>query len=822
MPTPKNTHFKSLFKAFTSGDYDLVDDIIRQIIGQDDRESWARLLEGTVISKDGRFLAGEELTVAGSRQPSVDYGLLQLIGLAPDDLPVNNTIRKDAVRNLKVPKHETNLHVYWHMTRFPKAIYQLRRLKSLNLNEMKISELPAGISSLSKLESLEIKNNELTSLPDDISACTALQSIDLSLNRLSSLPENMRQLTKLVTLNLSINRLTKWPSGLNHLQSLESLDISYNSIQPGIPEEIRGLQSLKKINLNGNRALRTVPIALTELPLLSSINLERCMAISPRPLVKNLDGERLEAWLRRIRKSYGLPVKKLIKKATDTGQNESPEKTSVSHVRQNLSANQPASNPEKNDSGKKKWSSIPLMENLSQYFGSNDPLVRAAGLQLMITLDDPELTRILFESLDPLLLGYNERTNWRNAFPPNMILKKSEVLRLMMDLNFHSIRAYLNPKSIEDILLESESSAIPGVLEAFSNLVSLRIYTDRRKLPDSLNQLVKLEILLLSDIKQIKPIEVKNLPNLRVFSFLHCLTPTLLVHNCPKLSSIIWAGGNGEKIEVSECPALESIDIKQSSIKSIKITGVKALKSLLLECRHVQGDIELPSLDLLEELRISYPKDLETLSRLHSSSELEILHFKYPYQWGNHDFEDFVDTPIPALRSLKLREITLSNLMIRTFPEWVMELPNLKYLDLSYNKLESIPSDWSALKSLRILNLGNNSLKKLPKDLKLPDTIEELDLSENQLSVIPSTLADLPKLEKLKLGIQSSDKTLKCSSLHALPPEIALKAGLTIDMKIKQIDSRRMKARNISYLMQSGGNWEREIDRLWYKYWGKY
>jgi Leucine-rich repeat (LRR) protein len=822
MPTQKNTHFKNLLKTFTCGNYDRVDEGIQQIIETDDRTSWAKLLEGTVIAKDGRFLAGEELTVAGSRQPSVDYGLLQLIGFAPDDLPVNNTIRKDAVLNLKVPKHETNLHVYWHMTRFPKAIYRLRRLKSLNLNEMKISELPTGISSLSKLESLEIKNNELTSLPDDISSCTALQSINLSQNKLSSLPENMGQLEKLVTLDLSINRLTTWPSGLNHLQSLESLDISYNSIQPGIPEEIRGMQSLKKINLNGNRALRTVPIAITELPLLSSINLERCMAISPRPLVKNLDGERLQAWLRSIRKSYGLPVEKLIKKAQDNGQNESPEKASVSQVRQNLSANQPASNPEKNDSGQKAWSSIPLMENLSQYFGSNDPQVRAAGLQLMITLDDPELTRILFESLDPKLFGQQTDFDWRKAFPQNFNLKKSDVLRMIMDDNFQSIRAYFHPQRFTDVFLDPESSAIPGILECFTNLRCLRIDTGKRKVPTGLNQLKKLENLALYDLKQTRPVHISDFPKLTHFSQSYSSIPSLVIQNCPNLVSLILNGGLGETIQVSECPRLDYLNITLPSVKKVSITGVKALKSLQLGIRDAQATLELPSLDLLRELNIGDPKDIDILRRLGASQELETLLYNYPHRWGRRDFEGFFDTPIPALTSVKLRKITLSNINISTFPDWLMGLPNLKYIDLSYNKLHSIPSDWSALKSLKILKLGNNCLKKLPKDLKLPDSIKELDLSENQISAIPSTLADLPQLEKLKLGIQSSDKTLKCSSLHTLPPEIALKPGLTIDMKIKQIDSRRMKAHNISYLMASSGNWEREIDRLWYKYWGKY
>ncbi|CAI6005528.1 unnamed protein product, partial [Closterium sp. NIES-65] len=92
--------------------------------------------------------------------------------------------------------------------------------------------------------------------------------------------------------------------------------------------------------------------------------------------------------------------------------------------------------------------------------------------------------------------------------------------------------------------------------------------------------------------------------------------------------------------------------------------------------------------------------------------------------------------------------------LLGSLPSELGMLPNLGYLDLSFNSLTgSLPLYLAKLTGLDTLDLSHNQLSgSIPKDL-LPTNLRRLDLSCNELSgTIPNTIGGLLQLEHLDLS----------------------------------------------------------------------
>jgi hypothetical protein len=102
----------------------------------------------------------------------------------------------------------------------------------------------------------------------------------------------------------------------------------------------------------------------------------------------------------------------------------------------------------------------------------------------------------------------------------------------------------------------------------------------------------------------------------------------------------------------------------------------------------------------------------------------------------------------------RLKEITwldLSANRLRTLPEWVCECTQLEYLELSRNQLYSLPDCIGNMKRLRYLSVNRNPLASLPASLAYCDSLEYLDLWQTWIDYLP------PELKKLNGTLRTVD-----------------------------------------------------------------
>lgn len=157
-----------------------------------------------------------------------------------------------------------------------------------------------------------------------------------------------------------------------------------------------------------------------------------------------------------------------------------------------------------------------------------------------------------------------------------------------------------------------------------------------------------------------------------------------------------------------------------------------------------------------------YLKHLEILNlrdnRLASiSSSLENLLALRVLDLSSNSLSDlhFVDATVAWRLLIALREVNLSDNRLASIPWFVTQLKALNTLSLSRNRIQRISSsllkEWSAASSLLTLDLHKNSIATLPEDIIMFSGLKTLKLHDNSLASLPVSIASLVRLEELTL-----------------------------------------------------------------------
>lgn len=102
--------------------------------------------------------------------------------------------------------------------------------------------------------------------------------------------------------------------------------------------------------------------------------------------------------------------------------------------------------------------------------------------------------------------------------------------------------------------------------------------------------------------------------------------------------------------------------------------------------------------------------------------------------------------------SKNLRNLDLSDNKIASVPRWIANFKALKTLNIKMNRLTQLPEEIGQLVKLETLVICGNLLNALPKSLSKLRSLREFDASHNQISTFPVTLSSLNNLDSVDLS----------------------------------------------------------------------
>ncbi|EEY59390.1 uncharacterized protein PITG_11416 [Phytophthora infestans T30-4] len=142
-------------------------------------------------------------------------------------------------------------------------------------------------------------------------------------------------------------------------------------------------------------------------------------------------------------------------------------------------------------------------------------------------------------------------------------------------------------------------------------------------------------------------------------------------------------------------------------------------------------------------------------------------------------FNQLTRLPSCLQTTTSLTSICASHNLIQTFSPKLWKLREIRYLDLSYNRLKELPfvegdlkllretGEWQVgvglLEHLQVLRLSNNQLVEVPKSIEKCSHLTLLDISNNQLSSLSDEISALTSLHRM---------ILHHNALHELPEAI--------------------------------------------------
>ncbi|QHJ10371.1 E3 ubiquitin-protein ligase SlrP [Paraglaciecola mesophila] len=115
-----------------------------------------------------------------------------------------------------------------------------------------------------------------------------------------------------------------------------------------------------------------------------------------------------------------------------------------------------------------------------------------------------------------------------------------------------------------------------------------------------------------------------------------------------------------------------------------------------------------------------------------------------------------------------LEVLDLSNNKLSSLPKALAKLKKLKIIFASNNRFEVLPEVLGACENLEMIGFKANNIKYVPEN-SLPKKLRWLILTDNQIESLPNTLGECPRMQKLALA-GNKLKTLpeNMSQLHNL------------------------------------------------------
>jgi Leucine-rich repeat (LRR) protein/signal transduction histidine kinase len=155
--------------------------------------------------------------------------------------------------------------------------------------------------------------------------------------------------------------------------------------------------------------------------------------------------------------------------------------------------------------------------------------------------------------------------------------------------------------------------------------------------------------------------------------------------------------------------------------------------------------LEVYNLDLSGQQITEFPMEILQLKNIRN------LNLGYnSYEYGRNNNLKEIPTQIGELK--QLQELNLGGNQLTNIPIQIGELKQLRKLNLGGNKLTNLPTQIGELKQLQKLNLSGNKLTIIPNQIGELRNLTSLDLYGIQLTNLPTQIGELKQLQELNLG----------------------------------------------------------------------
>lgn len=143
---------------------------------------------------------------------------------------------------------------------------------------------------------------------------------------------------------------------------------------------------------------------------------------------------------------------------------------------------------------------------------------------------------------------------------------------------------------------------------------------------------------------------------------------------------------------------------------------------------------------------------------------------------------------------LNNNELDLSLSELTTVPvKDILSLKKVQSLDLSANKLRSLPDDFGLLTNLVKIDLSGNALTFLPESFGQLTQLQHLDLYKNELTELPLSFGRLKKLQWLDIKDNPLSEDLKVIAGDCLDTKQCKTAATKVVQHLSDLEDRRAK-----------------------------
>ncbi|KAA0712899.1 Leucine-rich repeat-containing protein 40 [Triplophysa tibetana] len=437
------------------------------------------------------------------------------------------------------------------------------------------------------------------------------------------------------------------------------------------------------------------------------------------------------------------------------------------------------------------------------------------------------------EHLQKLIVSHNKLTElpaglWRLTNLHCLHMQQNQMERLPPDLGQ---LVHLEDLDLSNNLLTD----IPESLSNLTNLMKLNLSSNKIKsLPPSISEMRSLKMLdcsrnqlesvpsVLAQMQSLEQLYLRNnklrflpeLPCCKALKELHCgnnQIEVLEADHLKHLNALSFLDLRENKVkslpeEITLLQGLERLDLTNNDISSLPsgLGTLPKLKSLSLEgnpLRSIRRDLltkgtgelltylrsriqggEPPNGDLREEPKTAMTLPSQAKINVHAIKTLKTLGYSEKQEASIPDevFDAVDDSPVT--------NVNFSKNQLTAVPHRLTELKDsLADINLGFNKLTTIPEDFSKLQQLVHIDFRNNLLSSLPMELEALTKLRSIILSFNRFKSFPDVLYHTSSLEtilisnnqvggidgvRLKILNRLSTLDLSNNDIMQVPPEI--------------------------------------------------